>query len=362
MSIFRSLFTSRSLPTTLLATAALCAGLFASQASVADEALKTVRIATVAFNNAGKSTFYGPTQLMAKDPVLKEQLAKRGIELQWVPAATASVGTFVNEAFADKRIDLAYYGDLPTIILNASGVSTRLIAAGGTGNNVYLVVPPDSTAKSIDDLKGQRIALHRGRPWELSFAKLLDSRHLSFDDFRIFNLNPQAGAAALSAARVDGFFTLSDAYLLEDKKVGKIIWSSKQAPTDWKMRAELFGATGFIQQNPEVTQLIVTSYLKALKWASDEQNKAAYIKLLSESGQPESVLLREVDGEPWKDHFSPLIDATVRQHYHDAIAYSLKAKLIRNDIKVDDLIDTRFVKQGLQELGLNEEWKADAGK
>lgn len=335
----------------------LMLGLLASSASYAAEPLKTVRIATVAYSNAGKITFNGPTYLMDKDPWLKEQLAQRGVELQWVPAATASVGTFVNEEFANKRIDFAFYGDLPSIILNASGVATQLIAAGGIGNNVYLVVPPDSTATSIDDLKGKRIALHRGRPWELSFAKLLESRNLAFDDFRLFNLNPQAGGAALSAGRIDGLFTLSDAFLLEDKKVGKIIWSSKQAPLDWKMRAELFGAKDFIAQNPEVTQLVVDAYLKALKWASQDEHKAEYIALLSQSGQPQSVLLREVQGEAWKDHFSPLINATLRQHYADGIAYSLQSKLIRKDVNVDNLLDDRFVKQGLKNLNLTEEWK-----
>lgn len=335
----------------------LMLGLLASSASYAAEPLKTVRIATVAYSNAGKITFNGPTYLMDKDPWLKEQLAQRGVELQWVPAATASVGTFVNEEFANKRIDFAFYGDLPSIILNASGVATQLIAAGGIGNNVYLVVPPDSTATSIDDLKGKRVALHRGRPWELSFAKLLESRNLAFDDFRLFNLNPQAGGAALSAGRIDGLFTLSDAFLLEDKKVGKIIWSSKQAPLDWKMRAELFGAKDFIAQNPEVTQLVVDAYLKASKWASQDEHKAEYIALLSQSGQPQSVLLREVQGEAWKDHFSPLINATLRQHYADGIAYSLQSKLIRKDVNVDNLLDDRFVKQGLKNLNLTEEWK-----
>lgn len=65
----------------------------------------------------------------------------------------------------------------------------------------------------------------------------------------------------------------------------------------------------------------------------------------------------EVEGESWKDHFSPLINASLRQHYQDGIAYSLQAKLIRKDIKVDDLLDNRFVEQGLKDLNLEGEWK-----
>ena len=74
---------------------------------------------------------------------------------------------------------------------------------------------------------------------EVTFSKLLAENGLKLSDFKIYNLDPQAGAAAVAAGRVDGFFTLSDAYSLVDKQVGKIIWSTKTAPDDWKMRAEL---------------------------------------------------------------------------------------------------------------------------
>jgi sulfonate transport system substrate-binding protein len=171
----------------------------------------------------------------------------------------------------------------------------------------------------------------------------------------LLSVHAQA-AEPLSAGRVDGFFTLSDAYLLEDKKVGKIIWSSKQAPLDWKMRAELFGASDFVKQQPEITPLVVDAYLKASQWIAQEQNKDEYIKYLTQSGQPESVLLREVQGEPWAAHVNPLIDATLRQQYRDGIAYSLKAKLIRNDITVNDLLDDRFVDQGVKDLKLQGIW------
>ena len=83
-----------------------------------------------------------------------------------VPVSTAAVGTLVNEAFTNGSIDFAGYGDLPSVVVNASGTHTRLIVPGGVGSNTYLVVPAGSTAKSIVDLKGKRIALNRGRPWK----------------------------------------------------------------------------------------------------------------------------------------------------------------------------------------------------
>lgn len=329
----------------LLGVAALA---FAGQLAALEKA-DTVRIGTVAYASAGKTEYYGLSTLIDSDPQLKRELQARGTRIEWVPAPTASVGTFINEAFANGRVDLALYGDLPSIILNASGVQTRLLAAYGSGNNVYLVVPVNSSATSIDDLKGKRIALHRGRPWELPFAKLLESRQLEFKDFRIFNLNPQAGAAALSAGRVDGFFTLNDAFLLEDKQVGKIIWSSKQAPLDWKMRAELFGAADFVEREPEITQLVVDAYVRALRWAGREENKDAYLALLAKTGLPESVLRREFDGAPWAEHFSPQVDDVIRKHYADAIAYGLESRLIRQGLDLDRFIDNRFLDKALEQ-------------
>ncbi len=56
----------------------------------------------------------------------------------------------------------------------------------------------------------------------------------------------------LPLSDVDAVFLLSDGILLEQKGVGRIIWSTKQAPTDWKMRAELFGRGDFVDANPDI--------------------------------------------------------------------------------------------------------------
>ncbi len=127
-------------------------------AAAADPAV--IRIAAVAIQTAGKTNLFGTADYVSQDKDLKAELDKRHISIEWVPASSVAVATLVNEAFASHRIDFAFYGDLPSIILNASGVPTRLVAPGNLGNNVYLVVPPGSTAKSIVDLKGKRIALN----------------------------------------------------------------------------------------------------------------------------------------------------------------------------------------------------------
>lgn len=336
----------------------LSAVVLISQQSQAGIEPQTLRVAVVANSTSGKIGFIGASQLIANDDILKAELAKRHITLQWVPITSAAVATLVNEAFTNKQIDFAFYGDLPSVILNSSGISTRLVAPGGVGYNVYLVVPPNSTAHSINDLKGKRIALNRGRPWEVPFGKLLTTNHLTFKDFNVINLNPQAGAAALASGSVDAFFTMSDAYTLADKGLGKIIWSTQKLPDDWKMRAELWGTTDYIQKYPEVTQLLVDADIRALYWISQDKNKQAYIQAQAQFGQSASVIQREYENNlsSWKQNWSPLFTPALTSHYQQVVDYALSSHLIRKGVDVKQIQDGQFVPVALKKQNLGNYW------
>lgn len=343
----------------LLATAVLAAASLPA-AYAADSGLpESVRIAAVARNaTSGKTLFSGSSALVMEERWLEAELAKLGVKLEWHPVTTNSVASQVNEAFASKSIDFAQYGDLPSIIANASGLNTRLVVPGGSLNNTYLVVPPNSTAQSIKDLKGKKIALHRGRPWEYPFARLLQANGLSLSDFKILNLNPQAGAAAVSTGSADAFFTLSDAYLLEDKKIGRIIWASKQPPQDWKMRAELWGDNAFLTKYPQLAQLVATAYVRAHQKATAESGKEAFIQHEVASGQTESVVRRELAGDnsQWKSRWSPLFTPGLRAHYAAEAEYAKKAGLINKPVNVDNLFAPQFVTQALNQLKIQNFW------
>lgn len=320
---------------------------------------ESVRIAAVARNAAGgKALFAGSSALVASQGWLAAELGKLGVKLEWLPVTTNSVAVQVNEAFANKSIDFAQYGDLPSIIANASGLKTRLVVPGGSLNNTYLVVPFNSTARSITDLKGKKIALHRGRPWEYPFSRLLAANGLKSTDVKLLNLNPQAGAAALASGSADAFFTLSDAFLLEDKKIGRVIWASKTPPQDWKMRAELWGSADFLAQYPQLAQLVATAYVRAHQIASVDSGRDEYIHAEAAAGQPESVVRRELDGDtrPWKARWSPLLTAEVKAHYAAEALYAKQSGLIAKPLDTSTLYVPQFVDQALVQLKLQQYW------
>jgi sulfonate transport system substrate-binding protein len=321
-----------------------------------------IRIAVVSSYLSGEVQLSGVDWVIEQQGWLRGELAKRNIKLEWVPAPHASVGPTINEAFANKQIQFASYSDLPSIILNGSGgAQTSLLVPGNPGDS-FLVVPANSTAKSIDDLKGKRLAIHKGRPWEIPLLRLLDSKGLSYNDFQIYNINPDAGATAVATGAIDGMVTVS-AYALEEKGVAKIIWSTKEAPLDWKSWGGFWGARNFLKDQPELAQLVVTAYVKAAHWASQEENRDTIIKLGTRNGTVESIVRRTYDDPTlsWHDRWSPLFAPALKTHYRDAIAYAREKKIIRRDVDVDALLDPRLVQTALNELGLQTYWTQSKG-
>ncbi|MGE4305140.1 MAG: ABC transporter substrate-binding protein [Novosphingobium sp.] len=319
----------------------------------------TVTIASIAYPYGGTYRYQGQTAIIQQQGWLAAELAKRGIKLVWFPVPTAIGGPLINESFAGKRIDFASYGDFPAIIAKSSGIDLRLLVPAGRGQNCYLVVRNGLDAKSIEDLKGKRIALHRGRPWELPFSKLAEAHGLTLDNFRIMNINPPASHAALAAGDVDAAFLLSDAHLLDQKGLGRIIWSTKQAPADWKMRAELFGRGDFVDANHDLTKLVVEAYVRAAQWSSRPENREAVIEIASRAENPRSVIEAEYDepGLGWRERFSPLFDDFMVDHYRDVSTYTYRNGLVRKEVDVNRLLEPGFVHEVLGELKLGDYWQ-----
>ena len=321
---------------------------------------KAIRIAGGASSENGKLRLGGLAHVVAEQGWLERQLNARGIKLEYFATAHSATGPMINEGFANGSIDFAGYGDLPSLLLNAGGVDTRLVMPHGLGSGEgYLVVPINSPARSITDLKGKSLAIHRGRPWEMPLVRLLQSKGLSYKDFKLFNINPEAGMSAIASRKIDAMFTTNSAFLLEDKGVGKIIWSTKEADLDWKTRTDFWALKSFVDRWPDLTQIVVTAYVRAAHWASKADNQEAMIKVGANNGTPESVVRRGYDDKrvAWKNRWSVLYNDVVSTHYQRAHAFALEQKLIRQPVNLNHWFDKRFTQKALNELQIENWWQ-----
>ena len=312
---------------------------------------ETIRFAVVSTYASGAVHLSGAEYVVEKQGWLKEQLAQKGYRLEWYPVA--------NEAFTNHAIQFASYSDLPSIILNAAGadVRTAVVLPGAAPGEGYLVVPANSTAKSIEDLKGKRLAIHKGRPWELTLLHLLDSKGLSYNDFQVYNINLDAGTTAVATGAVDALFAV-EPFQIEERGIAKIIWSSKDSPVEWKQWGGIWADKSFLAKHPDIAQLVVTAFVKARYWIAQPENKDEIVQLATVNGTPERIVRRNYDQSPlsWKDLWSPVFSKAFHRHYEQSIQYSLDKGIIASPVNANDLIEDRFVVQALKDLKLENYW------
>lgn len=326
---------------------------------------KIVDIAGIVSPKDGKNEFIGGLARIQEDGWLDAELAKKGWKARWVPVPASVGGPVVNEGFAAKTIDLAAYGDLPSVIAMAGGVDLRLVVPSRAGTNIYLAVGRDSTARTLRDLKGKRIALHRGRPWEAGFARYVQSQGMTLDDFKIINVNAVAGQAALTSGKVDGIVLIqAEAYVLQDKGLARILWSTSNAPESWKMTAGTFARKDFLDAHPDIVQTVVTAFVRQAQWSSDEKNRDTVLSWGTLGGTPLAAVIKDTDNNPlpWRQRYSPLPGPAIQEHFDFVADYASRTGLTRSKVDVSNLIDRRYVDQAIKDLKLEGWWSDPAAR
>lgn len=339
---------------------ALVAAVAIAVSATAEDLPTTIRLGSGAGATAGRPYGSGILGWVGAQHLIEEEFQNDPVKIEWY--AVKGFGPGVNEAFSNNQLDIAHYGDFPSLIGKSGGLKTRIVASGNRLGNVYLVVPADSTDRTIQDLKGKRVALHRGRPTEIPVAMFLDSVGLTHNEFRIFNLSPVDGQNAIATHTVDAQFG-GDAFLMEANGTGKIIWSTRDQDAHWKSSAEIFATEDFASRYPTSLKRVLKAFLRGAAYIADEKHRDEVVRFWSQAQASFEITSREYQGVPLARIFNPLIDDYLVEHYQRSLAYSLKLKVIRNPLSPDEIttwFDRSFLKAALAEVKLEGTWKPQA--
>jgi sulfonate transport system substrate-binding protein len=112
------------------------------------------------------------------------------------------------EALNAEAIDAGVVGDAPFTFGFAAGVQMKIVATRrSTQNGLALLVRGDSPAKTLDDLKGKRIATGRGSVGHFLVLLALRKAGLPDDAVKMSFMLPADAKAALIAGSVDAWST-----------------------------------------------------------------------------------------------------------------------------------------------------------
>ncbi|QLF95081.1 ABC transporter substrate-binding protein [Pseudomonas sp. ABC1] len=303
----------------------------------------------IAVSDIGATTRHsggGLVDVLYAQQLLEREFAEDGIQVRWVFIKGA--GPLINEAFANGQVDLAYLGDLASIIGRSGGLDTRVVAAAARGVNHYLAVRPDSSIETFADLKGKRVGLFRGTAAQLSFIDALRTAGLSERDLRVINLDFAAASAALAAGHIDATWGGNNALALAERGLARLPLSTKQTEDGAGQLSGLVLATqAFAETHPDWLRRLLEVHRQAAAWASDPANLDAYLALQShQSGYPQSLLRAELDGAPpLSELLSPELDDGFVKKLQASVTSARQAGLIRRDIDLQHWLAPEFLEQ-----------------
>lgn len=116
-------------------------------------------------------------------------------------------GHLVVEALNGGSLDYGGMSEIPPIFAAASTIQSfrQIAVAHGDVNNQVVLVPKDSTVKSIADLKGKRVGYVRATTSQYFLIRMLEEVGLGWDDIKPVAMGVSDGAAAFSQGALDAW-------------------------------------------------------------------------------------------------------------------------------------------------------------
>ncbi|PYE94763.1 sulfonate transport system substrate-binding protein [Rhizobium sp. PP-F2F-G38] len=300
----------------------------------------------------GDASSYG----RARDYIEKEFAADKNIKIEWTFFRGA--GPALNESVAANQLDFFLLGDLPAIVGRSRGLDHKFLFTTGRHQPIYLAVPADSTIASIDDVRGKKVALFKGTNLQLATDRVLSTHGLTEKDVRFINLDTNAAVPALTSGNVDAVFGGPEYLALARKGIVKIVYTTKGDDPTLGRNSSYLVTTAFEQAHPDLTQRVVTTFIKAAAFASDPANTDEVFEGWSLSGFPKETFVADLEGDTLANRLNPLIDDFVVTRYKDQAARAKAYGLIKSDVDVDTWLEPKYLRQALKDLKLETYWSS----
>lgn len=317
-------------------------GLLAVAPLQAAEAPREIRIAVPDLSAGTQHSGGGVVDVLRTQEIFEKAFADDGIKVQW--SFFKGAGPVINEALANGQVDFAYLGDLAAIIGKASGLDTRLLSATARDIKHYLGVVPGSPIRTLEDLKGKRVAIFRGTATQLSFNAALASQGLNERDLQVISLDFNAATAALAARQIDATWGLANLIALKARGLADLPLSTDDLGGAGSIQGVLVGDGRFVEAYPEITARLIAAQQQAVQWLRDEDNRNAYIELVSGlANYPEVILQTDLHSSSFSRVFDPQLDAEFLGRLQQGVDLAAEQRLIRRGFKVADWAEPKFL-------------------
>jgi NitT/TauT family transport system substrate-binding protein len=335
---------------------------------------KVIRIAIGTQDQTINTATGGP--IIREEKLLEKHLPKTGkyqnveYKIEW---SSHTSGPPINNKMLANQIDIGMMGDFPlTINMNTfkdkgAGVNSIYIAtlsSGATGAGNAVMVPKDSSIKSIADLRGKQVSVPFGSAAHGMLLKALKKEGIDPEkDVKLVSQAPEVGGTSLKTNQIDAhanFVPFGELFPM--RGFARKIFDG--AELGFPTFHGVVVRSDFAKEYPE----IVVAYLKALLEANKmvrEQPEAIATKMEKWTSVEKEVVYMFL-GPNGLQRVNPAISSVQLDALTNSVNTLKQLGKLEAGVKAEDLTkltDDSYLKQAAKELGINyEEMIASADK
>lgn len=213
---------------------------------------------------------YGTLVLLKAKGTLEKRLAEQGVEVKWTEFPG---GPQLLEGLNVGSVDFGVTGETPPVFAQAAGADLLYVAhepPAPTGEAI--LVPKDSSIKSVAELKGKKVALNKGSNVHYLLVRALEDAGLKYGDITPVYLPPADARAAFERGSVDAW----------------VIWDPFQSAAEKQLQARtLRDGSGLVdnhqfylatrtyaEKNPQVIGTLVEEIRGVGEWVKGNLDEA----------------------------------------------------------------------------------------
>jgi sulfonate transport system substrate-binding protein len=212
----------------------------------------------------------GVLVIARQQAAFEKHFAPRGIDVRWVEFSS---GPPMLEAINVGSIDYGAVGDTPPIFAQSAGAAIVYAAGQPITNGQGILVPANSSIRSIADLKGKRVGFTKGSSAHNLVVQVLEKANLTYADITPVYLTPPDAGPAFANGSIDAW-SIWDPYFAigETKQDGRILISASEIT---RTNSFYIANRDFARNHGPVLQQIIDVTAATARWAEAHRDQVA---------------------------------------------------------------------------------------
>jgi sulfonate transport system substrate-binding protein len=259
---------------------------------------------------------------------IEKKVAPLGFGVKWVEFPA---GPQLLEGLNVGSVDVGFVGEAPPIFAQAAGARFYYIGHDPAAPRAEaLVVPKDSTIRTVADLKGRKVALNKGSNVHYLLVRLLEKNGLQLSDITPVYLPPADARAAFESRSVDAWVIWDPFTAAAERQIGaRIVADASGVASNHQF---YLGERGFVDKNPQVIRALFEDSVAQGRWLKDNLREAA-AQIAPLQGLPADVV--EASLRRYQFSVRPLSDEVIAEQQRIADTFH-QLKLIPKPVSVKE--------------------------